>query len=109
MDYLNDGEELGAEGAVAETPPCTPAASAVKVGETARALTLPRFRWPRLVRHGLRRKGGRDKGKQEEVVVVDKGDDDLPVPAAASTSGACRVTSSCWLWVSKLRLLLVIV
>jgi hypothetical protein len=101
VDYLNDGEELGAEGAVVETPPCTPAAAAaaavavaVAVGEPARSLALPRFRWPRLVRHRLRRKGGDDKGKQEEVV-VDKGDD-LPVAAAVSTSGACCVTSSCW-------------
>ncbi|XP_066377838.1 protein POLAR-like 1 [Miscanthus floridulus] len=85
VDYLNDGEELGAEGAAVETPPCTPAAAvavAVAVGEPARS-ALPRFRWPRLVRHRLRRKGGGDKGKQ--AVVVQKGDD-LPV-AAASTSG----------------------
>jgi hypothetical protein len=100
VDYLNDGEELGAEGAVVETPPCYPAA-AVAVGEPARSSALHRFRWPRLVRHRLRRKGGGDKGKQE--VVVQKGDD-LPV-ADVSTSGACFVTSSCS--VSKVRLLIV--
>ncbi|XP_002438756.2 protein POLAR LOCALIZATION DURING ASYMMETRIC DIVISION AND REDISTRIBUTION [Sorghum bicolor] len=99
VDYLNDGEELGAEGAVVETPPCTPAAAAaaavavaVAVGEPARSLALPRFRWPRLVRHRLRRKGGDDKGKQEEVV-VDKGDD-LPVAAAVSTSGCLSSAAS---------------
>jgi len=101
VDYLNDGEELGAEGAVVETPPCSPAAAvAVAVGESATS-ALHRFRWPRLVRHKLRRKGGGDKGKQE--VVVQKGDD-LPV-ADVSTSGACFVTSSCS--VSKVRLLIV--
>lgn len=100
VDYLNDGEELGVEGAV-ETPPCSPAA-AVAVGEPARS-ALPRFRWPRLVRHRLRRKGsGGDKGKEE--AVVHKGDD-LPV-VAVSTSGACvSVTSLCWL--SKQRLFIV--
>eukprot|EP00267_Zea_mays_P029319 XP_008659852.2 protein POLAR LOCALIZATION DURING ASYMMETRIC DIVISION AND REDISTRIBUTION [Zea mays] len=78
VDYLNDGEELGALGAVV-TPPCSPAA--VAVGKQAKS-ALPRFRWPRLVR--LRREGGGDEGKPG-VVVVEKGDD-LPV-AAASTSG----------------------
>ncbi|CAN6177345.1 unnamed protein product [Urochloa humidicola] len=83
VDYLNDGEELGVEGAV-ETPPCTPAA--VAAGEAARSV-LTRFRWPRLVRIGKKGGGaGKGKGKEEEVVVVDKGDD-LPVAAAASTSG----------------------
>lgn len=80
VDYLNDGEELGAQGAV-ETPPCSPAA--VAVGKQAKS-ALPRFRWPRLVR--LRREGGGDEGKPG-VVLVERGDD-LPV-AAASTSGAC--------------------
>ncbi|CAD6336066.1 unnamed protein product [Miscanthus lutarioriparius] len=89
VDYLNDGEELGAERAAVETPPCSPAAAtatavAVAVGEPARSLALPRFRWPRLVRRRLRRKGGGDKGKEE--VVVEKGDD-LPVAPAVSTSG----------------------
>lgn len=80
VDYLNDGEELGAQGAAVETPPCSPAA--VAVGKQAKS-ALPRFRWPRLVR--LRREGGGDEGKPG--VVVEKGDD-LHV-AAASTSGAC--------------------
>lgn len=89
VDYLNDGEELGLEGAV-ETPPCSPAtasvAVAVEAGDTARSAALPRFRWPRLVRLG--RKGGGDKGKGKVEAVVEKGDgDDLPV-AAVSTSGA---------------------
>ncbi|CAN6193967.1 unnamed protein product [Urochloa humidicola] len=84
VDYLNDGEELGVEGAV-ETPPCTPAA--VAAGEAARSV-LTRFRWPRLVRIGKKGGGaGKGKWKEEEVVVVEKGDD-LPVVAAASTSGS---------------------
>ncbi|CAN6200966.1 unnamed protein product [Urochloa humidicola] len=80
IDYLNDGEELGVEGAVG-TPPWTPAA--VAAGEAARSV-LPRFRWPRLVRLG-KNGGGAGMGKGKEVVVVEKGDD-LPVVAAASTS-----------------------
>ncbi|CAL5054023.1 unnamed protein product [Urochloa decumbens] len=83
VDYLNDGEELGVEGAVVETPPCTPAA--VAAGEAARSSVMPKFRWPRLVRLG-KKGGGAGKGKgAEEVAVVERGDD-LPVVAAASTS-----------------------
>ncbi|RLM55930.1 hypothetical protein C2845_PM10G17430 [Panicum miliaceum] len=79
VDYLNDGEELGVEGAGAEAPPCTPAA-AVAAGQAARSV-LPRFRWPRLV--SLGGKGGAAKRKGKEVVVVEKGDDP---PRAGSTS-----------------------
>jgi hypothetical protein len=96
VDYLNDGEELGVEGAVG-TPPCTPSA-AVVAGDAARSSMMPRFRWPRLVRLGKKGGGGgavKGKGKEEEEeeVVVEKGDD-LPVVAAVSSSGAC-VTSFC--------------
>jgi hypothetical protein len=85
VDYLNDGEELGVEGAGAgaETPPCTPAAAARSV--------LPKFRWPRLARLG--KKGGaangkgKGKGKEEAEVVAERRDDDPPM--AASTSGQC--------------------
>ncbi|CAL5039648.1 unnamed protein product [Urochloa decumbens] len=85
VDYLNDGEELGVEGAVG-TPPCTPAA--VAAGEAARSSVMPRFRWPRLVRLGKKGAGaGKGNGKEEVAVVVEKGEgDDLPVVAAASTS-----------------------
>jgi len=86
VDYLNDGEELGVEGAGAETPPCTPAAAA---GQAARSV-LPRFRWPRLARLGKKSGAangkGKGKGKEEAEVVSEKGDDP---PVAASTSGAC--------------------
>lgn len=99
VDYLNDGEELGA----VETPPCTPAA-AVMAGEAARSV-LPRFRWPRLVRRG-RKKGGAVKAKEEEheaVAEKEKRGGDLPV-APVSPSGAC-VVSLCYL--SNVLLLLV--
>nr|CAB3468568.1 unnamed protein product [Digitaria exilis] len=87
VDYLNDGEELGAEGAV-ETPPCTPAAAVVMAGEAARSV-LPRFRWPRLVRRGRKGGGaGKAKEKEEEVAVVAEKREcgDLPVAAAVSPS-----------------------
>ncbi|KAJ1260127.1 hypothetical protein BS78_10G208300 [Paspalum vaginatum] len=82
VDYLNDGEELGVEGAV-EAPPCSPAAAAA----VARSVR-PRFRWPRLVSLG-RKKGTARKGKEVEVavereeVVVEKRDG---APVAVSTS-----------------------
>ncbi|RLN12246.1 hypothetical protein C2845_PM09G19990 [Panicum miliaceum] len=86
VDYLNDGEELGVEGAGAEAPPCTPAA--VAAGQAARSV-LPRFRWPRLVslgkRGGAAKGKGKGKGKGEVEVVVEKGDDP-PVAAAVSTT-----------------------
>jgi hypothetical protein len=84
VDYLNDGEELGVEGAGAEAPPCTPAAAGQGARSVRPGSVLPRFRWPRLV--SLGRKGGAAKGKGKEVVVVEKGDDP---PRAGSTSGAC--------------------
>ncbi|WVZ79184.1 hypothetical protein U9M48_026792 [Paspalum notatum var. saurae] len=59
VDYLNDGEELGVEGA-AEAPPCSPAAAAARS-------VRPRFRWPRLVSFG--RKGAARKGVEVEVEV----------------------------------------
>ncbi|XP_062229416.1 protein POLAR-like 1 isoform X2 [Phragmites australis] len=80
VDYLNDGEELGVEGAVG-TPPRSPAAAARSV--------LPRFRWARLVRLG--RKGGSGEGKEEvEEVVVEKGEHP---PVAVSTSGESATAS----------------
>ncbi|CAL5054019.1 unnamed protein product [Urochloa decumbens] len=92
VDYLNDGEELGVEGAVVETPPCTPAA--VAAGEAARSSVMPRFRWPRLVRLGKKGGGaGKGKGAEEVAVVVEKGDD-LPVVAAASTSAIESATTT---------------
>ncbi|KAL6873407.1 hypothetical protein ACP4OV_013489 [Aristida adscensionis] len=78
VDYLNDGEELGAEGAAAAPPPAR--------------LRLPAFRWPRVVR--LRRKGGAAaKGKvvvvvEEEEAVPEKGEQ-----AAVSTS-VCESAAS---------------
>ncbi|PAN23096.1 hypothetical protein PAHAL_4G066600 [Panicum hallii] len=81
VDYLNDGEELGVEGAGAEAPPCTPAAAGQGARSVRPGSVLPRFRWPRLV--SLGRKGGAAKGKGKEVVVVEKGDDP---PRAGSTS-----------------------
>jgi hypothetical protein len=79
IDYLNDGEELGIEGAVG-SPPRSPA--------TAARLSLSRFRWPRLARLGG--KGGSAKEKtvlvvEEEEVVAEKNEQ---APVAVSTSGA---------------------
>ncbi|XP_062233929.1 protein POLAR-like 1 [Phragmites australis] len=79
VDYLNDGEELGVDGTVG-TPPRSPAA--------ARSV-LPRFRWARLVRLG--RKDGGGNGKEEELVVAEKGE--LP-PVVVSTSERESATTS---------------
>lgn len=73
VDYLNDGEELGLEGA-AEAPPCSPRS------------VRPRFRWPRLVslgRKGAARKGKKREEEGREEAVAEKRDHE---PAAASTS-----------------------
>lgn len=76
VDYLNDGEELGVEGA-AETPPQSPAAAA------AARLSRPRFRWPRLTRLG--KKGEKAAvAVEEEELAAEKSEQ---VPVAVSTSG----------------------
>jgi hypothetical protein len=62
VDYLNDGEELGVDGAA--------------------RLSMPKFRWSRLARLGG--KGG-GCGKEKTVFVAEKSEH---VPAAVSTSGA---------------------
>ncbi|GJM97850.1 hypothetical protein PR202_ga14806 [Eleusine coracana subsp. coracana] len=74
VDYLNDGEELGVEGAVG-TPPRSPAAMA--------RLSLPRFRWPRLARLGKKGEKTVAVVEEEEEIVAERSEQ---VPEAVSTS-----------------------
>uniref|UniRef100_J3MGA9 Uncharacterized protein n=1 Tax=Oryza brachyantha TaxID=4533 RepID=J3MGA9_ORYBR len=80
VDYLNDGEELGIEGAAAVTPR-SPALAA------ARSL-LPRFGWARVASR-IGRKGAGGKGKGKEVVVVEEVAV-VETAAVASTSARAR-------------------